>query len=51
MRFADPWWLALVPAVTALLWWRSRAGVRATVLFSRVPELQRLPRTAAQRVR
>jgi len=51
MRFADPWWLALIPAVVALLWWRSRSGLRATVLFSRVPELRRLPRTTAQRVR
>ena len=51
MRFADPWWLALVPAVIAVLWWRAKPSHRATVLFSRVAELRKLPKTTAQRVR
>lgn len=49
MRFADPWWLALVPLVLIVLW--RRRGKRATVLYSSVAELAQLPRTFAQRIR
>lgn len=49
MRLADPFWLALVPVVLLLMW--RRRSRRPTVLFSSVAELERLPRTLAQRVR
>lgn len=50
MRFADPWWLVLVPIAVLLVWRRGRVR-RSTVLYSSVAELKRLPRTFAQRVR
>jgi Ca-activated chloride channel family protein len=51
MRFADPWWLALVPAAAWVLWLRSRPRRRQAVLYSSALQLKQLPRTLAQRVR
>jgi Ca-activated chloride channel family protein len=49
MRFADPWWLLLVPLALLLVWRRRRRP--PTVLYSSVDELRGLPRTMAQRLR
>lgn len=49
MRLADPWWLCFAPLVFVVLSLRRRR--RATLLFSSVAELQRLPRTLAQRLK
>lgn len=49
MRFADPWWLVLVPLAVLVVWRRRRRP--PTVLHSSVAELKALPRTLMQRVR
>lgn len=49
MRFADPWWLALLPVVLLVVLRRRRS--KATVLHSSTAAFRELPRTFAQRVR
>lgn len=51
IRFADPWWLALVPLAFVLVWQRSKRARRPTVLFSSLAALKGLPRTLAQRLK
>lgn len=50
MRFAHPWFLALIPLVIAIWWWRRKVG-RPTVVYSSLDALKELPRTALQRIK
>jgi len=50
IRFAHPWFLALIPLVLAVLWWRRRAG-QPTVVYSSLDALKELPRTTLQRLK
>ncbi|MEM7200052.1 MAG: VWA domain-containing protein [Planctomycetota bacterium] len=51
MRFADPWFLALVPVIAWWLWLRARPSRRPAVLYSGVGPLKALPRSMAQRLK
>ena len=50
-RLYSPFWLLVIPAALAALWWRFHPRRQPAALFSSVAELKRLPVTLAQRLR
>ncbi|MEE8107014.1 MAG: VWA domain-containing protein [Planctomycetota bacterium] len=50
LRFESPIWLAALPVLVALYWWRLRAVRREAATYSSAELLRDLPRTLAQKI-